>query len=99
MTATLLKKRLIPKLLIKHRQMAGRERPVLVTTKRYSEVLDVGEPVSQAKIYEAQLADELIVLNIDGTPIAGDEVMLSLIERLASENLHAARRRRWSKDR
>jgi len=60
-------------------------RPVLVTTRQYRETLDVGDAVSQAKIYEAQLADELTVLNIDGTPIGGDEMLLSLIERLATE--------------
>ena len=81
----MLKKRLIPKLLIKHRTLGTTVRPVLVTTQRYRDVREVGDPVSQAKIYEAQYADELIVLNIDGTPIAGDEVMLSLIERLAGE--------------
>lgn len=81
----MLKKRLIPKLLIKHRQLGPVTRPVLVTTRSYRDVREVGDPVSQAKIYEAQFADELIVLNIDGTPIAGDEMMLGLIERLASE--------------
>ena len=75
----------MPKLLIKHRQMGRTLRPVLVTTRGYRVALDVGDPVSQAKIYEAQLADELIVLNIDGTPIAADEVMLDLIDRLAGE--------------
>jgi cyclase len=85
MTITALKRRLIPKLLIKHRRVASTMRPVLVTTKGYSEVLDVGDPVSQAKIYEAQLADELIVLNIDSTPIGVDDVVLDLIERLATE--------------
>ncbi|CAM5523341.1 Imidazole glycerol phosphate synthase subunit HisF OS=Eoetvoesiella caeni OX=645616 GN=hisF PE=3 SV=1 [Eoetvoesiella caeni] len=60
-------------------------RPVLVTTRSFNEPRDVGDPVSQAKIYEAQLADELIVLNIDGNPIGSDTVMLGLIERLASE--------------
>lgn len=85
MSSTLLKKRLVPKLLIKHRRVGMGLRPVLVTTRGYRETLDVGDAVSQAKIYEAQLADELIVLNIDGTPIAGDEVMLALIERLATE--------------
>ena len=85
MIGTQLKRRLVPKLLIKHRQMGRHMRPVLVTTRQYRSALDVGDPVSQAKIYEAQLADELIVLNIDGTPIAGDEMMLGLIERLASE--------------
>lgn len=81
----MVKKRLIPKLLIKHRPLGRTVRPVLVTTRGYREAIDVGDAVSQAKIYEAQLADELIVLNIDGTPIRDDEVMLSLIGRLASE--------------
>jgi imidazole glycerol-phosphate synthase subunit HisF len=81
----MLKKRLIPKLLIKHRPMGRSIRPVLVTTHSFRDAHDVGDPVSQAKIYEAQLADELVVLNIDGSPIGGDDVMLSLIERLASE--------------
>lgn len=81
----MLKKRLIPKLLIKHRQLGATVRPVLVTTRAYGAAVEVGDPVSQAKIYEAQLADELIVLNIDGTAIGEDEMMLGLIERLASE--------------
>ncbi len=81
----MLKKRLVPKLLIKHRQLGRTVRPVLVTTRTFTEAIEVGDPVSQAKIYEAQMADELIVLNIDGTPIAGDDMMLDLIERLASE--------------
>lgn len=60
-------------------------RPVLVTTSEFRDFSDVGDPVSQAKIYEAQLADELAVLNIDSTPIGDDEMLLSLIEQLASE--------------
>ena len=51
--------------------------------KLFQHVLDVGDPVSQAKIYEAQFADEFLVVNIDGTPIRDDEAMLGLIERLA----------------
>ena len=81
----MLKKRIIPKLLIKHRALGPVVRPVLVTTRGYSAVREVGDAVSQAKIYESQFADELIVLNIDGTGITGDEAMLGLIERLASE--------------
>jgi cyclase len=81
----MVKKRLVPKLLIRHRRIGTAVRPVLVTTAGYRETVEVGDAVSQAKIYEAQLADELIVLNIDGTPIRDDEVVLRLIERLASE--------------
>lgn len=81
----MLKKRLVPKLLIRHRQVGATMRPVLVTTRGFAESIEVGDPVSQAKIYEAQMADELIVLNIEGTPIAGNTMMLDLIARLASE--------------
>lgn len=81
----MLKRRLVPKLLIRHRQLGPTMRPVLVTTRQFTDTVEVGDPVSQAKIYEAQLADELIVLNIDGAPIGADAMMLGLIERLASE--------------
>ncbi|QUM71315.1 imidazole glycerol phosphate synthase subunit HisF [Sphingopyxis granuli] len=81
----MLKKRLIPKLLIQHRQIGSMVRPVLVTTRQFDQSFDVGDPVSQAKIYQAQMADELIVLNIDRTAIGTDELLLGIIERLASE--------------
>lgn len=81
----MLKKRLIPKLLIRHQQIGAKSRPILVTTKFFQESINVGNPVSQAKIYEAQMADELIVLNIDGTDIGQDDIMLDLVRRLASE--------------
>lgn len=85
MSGTGLKKRIVPKLLIRHRQMGRSVRPVLVTTQGYAKVIEIGDAVSQAKIYQAQMADELVVLNIDGTPIGDDQVMLGLIERLAAE--------------
>ena len=81
----MIKKRIIPKLLIKHQYLASRSVPVLVTTKSFRNPTRVGSPVSQAKIYEAQLADELVVLNIDDTAIGSDEMMLALVERLARE--------------
>ena len=85
MLDTSLKKRLIPKLLIRYRKIGSLLRPVLVTTRQYSDVYDMGDAVSQAKIYEAQLADELIVLNINETPIANDTAMLMMVQQLASE--------------
>lgn len=81
----MLKRRLIPKLLIKRLALGRQERAVLVTTAQFNSFTTVGDPVSQAKIYEAQFADELIVINIDGTSIGEDKLMLDLIERLASE--------------
>lgn len=81
----MVKKRLIPKLLIKQEGLAGKPRLILVTTRLFKEAIKVGDAVSQAKIYEAQLADELIVLNIDRTPLSEEHLMLGLVERLADE--------------
>lgn len=61
----MLKRRLIPKLLLKPSRTGRGKRPVLVTTVRYREVVEVGDPVSQAKIYQAQFADELIFIDIE----------------------------------
>jgi cyclase len=85
MTCTDLKRRLVPKLLIKHRQIGRSMRPVLVTTRGFREEIEVGDPVSQAKIYEAQVSDELLVLNIGGRHLGADDATLGLISRLASE--------------
>lgn len=81
----MLKKRLIPKLLIRNRTLGQLVRPVLVTTVGFDRSISIGDPVSQAKIYEAQLADELVVLNIDETELQQNQSLLKLIERLASE--------------
>jgi cyclase len=40
---------------------------VLVTTRRYAETLEVGDPVAQAKVYQAQAVDELIFLDLDAS--------------------------------
>lgn len=37
---------------------------VLVTTINFDKIIEIGDPVSQAKIYEAQAADELIFVDI-----------------------------------
>lgn len=81
----MLKKRIVPKLLIKNKAYGRLVRPILVTTRNFDQIFEVGDPVSQAKVYEAQLADELIVLNIDSLPIAEDFALLGVIEKLASE--------------
>ncbi len=82
---THLKRRLIPKMLIRYVSFGQIEKPVLVTTNQFQKSINVGDPVNQAKIYEAQMADELIVLNIDRTPLSGQSPLLALVKRLASE--------------
>ena len=59
----MLKKRLIPKLLLKFKE--NNKLPILVNSYKYSHYKTIGDPISQAKIYEAQSADELVILNID----------------------------------
>jgi len=62
----MLKRRLIPKLQMKSSShVAGQL--VLVTTVNFDRVIEIGDPVSQAKIYEAQAADELIFVDLDAT--------------------------------
>lgn len=80
----MLRRRLIPKLLIR-RSRAGIGM-VLVTTIRFRECLEVGDPVSQAKIYEAQAADELLILDIDAQR-EGRATDLAVIRRAADETL------------
>ena len=58
------KRRLIPKLQLKT-SAYNPQKMVLVITKRFRDVIEIGDAVSQAKIYQAQAADELIFINID----------------------------------
>ena len=58
------KKRLIPKLQLatsKHNS----KKLVVVITKQFGDKIEIGDPVSQAKIFQDQSADELIFLNIE----------------------------------
>lgn len=61
----MLKRRLIPKLQMKALPSSPSAKMVLVTTIQFRESIVIGDPVSQAKIYEAQAADELIFLDLD----------------------------------
>lgn len=80
----MLKRRLIPKLLLRPGKVGGRERMVLVTTIKYDKTIEVGDPVSQAKIYEAQAVDELIFLDIAATPETRP-LTLDVIRKAAAE--------------
>lgn len=56
------KHRLIPKLLIKKNLDS---KNILVTSVNFKKHISVGDPISQTKIFDAQSADELLILNID----------------------------------
>ncbi len=78
------KRRLIPKLQLKQRVFGKVERQVLVTTVRFDEVIEVGNPVSQARIYESQAVDELVFLDLDATP-QGRETMADVVRSAAEQ--------------
>lgn len=78
------KRRLIPKLQLKRRPFGPADRQVLVTTIRFNEVVEVGSPVSQARIYESQAVDELIFLDLDATP-DGREAQADVVRTAAEE--------------
>jgi imidazole glycerol-phosphate synthase subunit HisF len=72
----MLKKRIIPKLLLKN----GRN----VKGVRFGELRDVGHPVSNARIYDAQGADELMFLDIAASS-EGRAILYDIITRTAQE--------------
>jgi cyclase len=57
---------------------------VLVTTRQFDEVIEIGDPISQAKIYEAQAADELIFVDIDAS-FQRRLIMVDVVKRIAEE--------------
>jgi len=65
--ATMLKRRLIPKLQLGLRRSYRGAQPVLVVTRQFGSRRAIGDPLSQSKIYEAQLADELILVDLERT--------------------------------
>ena len=72
----MLKKRVIPKLLLKE----GRT----VKGVRFADLRDVGNPVTNARIYNAQGADELIFLDITASQQKRD-ILYDIITRTAEE--------------
>ncbi|HIK04478.1 MAG TPA: imidazole glycerol phosphate synthase subunit HisF [Trichormus sp. M33_DOE_039] len=80
----MLKNRLIPKLQMKPSRFGATARMVLVTTKDFGEVIEIGDPVSQAKIYEAQAADELIFLDLDAST-DNRSIILDVVKKAAEQ--------------
>lgn len=80
----MLKKRLIPKLQMRNRRIGTREKMVLVTTRQFKESIQIGDPVSQAKIYQAQAADELVFLDLDATNVKRNTIA-EVIHKVAEE--------------
>lgn len=80
----MLKKRLIPKLQLRRSRVGPSTRMVLVTTVRFGDTMEIGDPASQAKIYEAQAADELIFVDLDASADSRD-TMAEIVSRAAEQ--------------
>lgn len=78
----MLKRRLIPKLQLGLRRSFRGAQPVLVVTRQFGRRRAIGDPLSQAKIYEAQLADELILVDLERTEESWP-VLLETLESVA----------------
>lgn len=59
-------------------------RMILVTTLQFGDVIEIGDPISQAKIYEAQAADELIFLDLDAG-CENRETMTEVVKKVAEQ--------------
>ncbi|MGI6784705.1 MAG: imidazole glycerol phosphate synthase subunit HisF [Aminivibrio sp.] len=72
----MLYKRIIPQFLLKGDR--------LVKGTAFKDHIDAGDPVSQAKIYDAQGADEILIVDIEATA-QGRTIPPALIERIVSK--------------
>lgn len=77
------RKRLIPKLQLA-RSSRNINKLVVVITKQFGERIEIGDPISQAKIFQDQAADELIFLNID-REFGGIDTLSEIVDRLSEE--------------
>ena len=80
----MLKKRLIPKLQLGVQKSYRGLRPVLLVTRQFSSPRAIGDPISQAKIYEAQLADELILVDLIRSSQSWP-VLLNTVEKASTQ--------------
>lgn len=60
----MLKSRIIPKLQVIYKDYGNFFKPVTVTSRSFAQYRPVGDPLSQAKIYESNMVDELMLVAI-----------------------------------
>jgi len=80
----MVKRRLIPKLQMRASRSGSTVRMVLVTTVQFEQFIGIGDPVSQARIYEAQAADELIFVDLDAS-MGARGTLVDVVRRAAEQ--------------
>lgn len=79
------KKRIIPKLQLMPSKL-NNGAMALVTTVGFNKVIEIGDPVSQAKIYEAQVADELIFVDLSHSKTNENKhILIDVLQATAKE--------------
>jgi cyclase len=81
----MLKKRIIPKFLFQFQNIDGELFPAFFTSRNFSQLKIIGSIIPQAKIYEAQLADELMILNITDSQCAKDIKFLNFLKKFSEQ--------------
>lgn len=81
----MLKNRLIPKLQMRSSLIGKIDMMVLVNTITFDDFSEIGDPVSQARIYQSQAADELIFLDIDSNKHKNQQKLVDIIRSSADE--------------
>jgi len=81
----MLKKRIIPKFLFKFQNIGGKLLPTFVISNKFSQLKTIGSIIPQAKIYEAQLADELMILSIADKKCSKDIEFLSFLKKFSEQ--------------
>ena len=77
------KHRLIPKLQMRSSKYQT-DKMVLVTTINFDQTVEIGDPISQAKIFNAQSADELVFLDLDASKDNRD-TLIQIIKEAAEQ--------------
>lgn len=78
------KSRLIPKLQLRT-SLNNPQKLVLVITRGFNDVIEIGDPVSQAKIFQDQASDELIFVNINPNNQNELTLLAQTIHKVAQE--------------
>ena len=81
----MLKKRIIPKFLFKFQKINEKLLPTFVISNKFSDLKTIGSIIPQAKIYEAQLADELMILNIVDKRSSSDIDFLGFLKKFSEQ--------------
>ena len=78
------KLRLIPKLQLRPASY-NPSKLVLVVTRQFGAAIEIGDPVSQAKIFQDQASDELIFINIDKKNNEEINALAEVINKVSQE--------------